>query len=445
MKRFIKVFFVLASIAVVTFFLIFKKIDKKYYSELPFYSAMMSNLEKVKIDTSSSDILRSGWSREPIVPSSPLPPAGYGLRSAYSYIYDSAFVSAFYFSNGKNDGWLVTADLLIFPPLVVSAIQDSLGTETSSHIFYSATHTHNGPGGWLDAPAARFFTGAFNKKFSTLLIRKTLSAIKKAKENALPVRIGYGEAVADSFVCNRVVYGGQKDSVFRYLELVNTNNDTAYIASFAAHSNCLGLKNNCLSSDYPGRMRKALERSPKSFAVFCAGAVGSMGNKSTYRGEEKVHNFDSMREIGYGLARRVIRDSSVRFSAGDLSFNCGKIPLLLKEPCPRLWSNWTIRPGVFDALLGKQEVCLSYLSLGNVVFIGTPCDFSGILSIELHKLAKQKHIHLFLTSFNGGYIGYITPDEYDTINSRETMEMNWYGPYSGGYMKEIITRLMRKF
>jgi len=47
-----------------------------------------------------------------------------------------------------------------------------------------------------------------------------------------------------------------------------------------------------------------------------------------------------------------------------------------------------------------------------------------------------------VTSFNGGYIGYITPLKYYDVDHYETRLMNWYGPGSGEYMQECLLGLL---
>ncbi len=48
-----------------------------------------------------------------------------------------------------------------------------------------------------------------------------------------------------------------------------------------------------------------------------------------------------------------------------------------------------------------------------------------------------------INSFNGCYIGYVTDDKwYDKhdIYTYETYTMNWFGPYNGKYISELIKK-----
>ena len=74
--------------------------------------------------------------------------------------------------------------------------------------------------------------------------------------------------------------------------------------------------------------------------------------------------------------------------------------------------------------------------------VGAPCDFSGELALPLYQHARQKNMRLVVTSFNGGYMGYITPDRYYDKDHYETRLMNWYGPGNGTYFSECIRRIV---
>lgn len=76
--------------------------------------------------------------------------------------------------------------------------------------------------------------------------------------------------------------------------------------------------------------------------------------------------------------------------------------------------------------------------------VGTPCDFSGEFNPSLDSLAAKHGLQMMVTSFNGGYIGYVTPDKYYDEDHYETQLMNWYGPGNGAYMNQCIEHLILK-
>ncbi len=56
--------------------------------------------------------------------------------------------------------------------------------------------------------------------------------------------------------------------------------------------------------------------------------------------------------------------------------------------------------------------------------------------------AEKEGFNLIVTSFNGGYIGYVTEDKWYDRNKYETRAMNWFGPYNGAYFSEYIRRVL---
>jgi hypothetical protein len=76
------------------------------------------------------------------------------------------------------------------------------------------------------------------------------------------------------------------------------------------------------------------------------------------------------------------------------------------------------------------------------VLLGTPCDYSGEFDAELDVFAAQHGLQTMVTSFNGGYIGYVTPAQYYDVDHYETQLMNWYAPGTGEYMQECLKKMI---
>jgi neutral ceramidase len=103
-----------------------------------------------------------------------------------------------------------------------------------------------------------------------------------------------------------------------------------------------------------------------------------------------------------------------------------------------------LRPWAFKKAFGEYPVFVKALRIGNILMVGMPCDFSGELTGTLDAYAKTKGLNLMVTSFNGGYIGYITHDKYFNRDLYETKTMSWYGPYNGAYLQEVIKDIIDK-
>ena len=108
----------------------------------------------------------------------------------------------------------------------------------------------------------------------------------------------------------------------------------------------------------------------------------------------------------------------------------------------RFSENWRFRPWVFKWFIEDSPQYITAFRIGNIVFSGTPCDFSGELIPEIKNGIPANDIHLIVTSFNGGYVGYITKDCWYDIKGYETFIMNWYGPYNGQYFVNMIRKIV---
>jgi hypothetical protein len=60
----------------------------------------------------------------------------------------------------------------------------------------------------------------------------------------------------------------------------------------------------------------------------------------------------------------------------------------------------------------------------------------------LYRQLSAENINLMVTSFNGSYIGYIIPDQHYDLPHQEARELNWFGPYTGSYVTEMMNRLL---
>jgi hypothetical protein len=119
-------------------------------------------------------------------------------------------------------------------------------------------------------------------------------------------------------------------------------------------------------------------------------------------------------------------------------------PLPLPEARMRLTKTIAIRNWLFESAFGPIQAHLTYLEIGNVIFVSTPCDYSGEIWVNGHIQVPPGH-QVIITSFNGDYVGYITEDShYDTRSHAEVRTMNWVGPGFGHYSSSVISRALEK-
>ena len=361
----------------------------------------------------------------------------------WTTVLDSIFVRAIVLDNGATRVALVSADLLIIPP-TVSAILKKRLVEVGfawENVYLGAVHSHNSLGGWAPGLVGELFSGDYDPRVENYIADKIIEAIRAAALKRAPVQMGYVQTDASSQVYNRV-FDNKKDidGMLRAIKLKKNTGESALICSFSAHSTVLGADQwQYLSRDYSGVLTDKLEKESVDFALFLAGAVGGMGPDVVGKGDSA-----RLQNQGRALARKIaLALPALRLSA-DSALKILTLPLTLRAPHARVWGNWRVRPWLFYAVYGDYPADLKALRIGNTVLVGTPCDFSGFLVPDFQATATKSRVNLMITSFNGGYVGYITPDRYYNLDNYETQTMNWFGPQNAAYFEELIKGMIER-
>jgi hypothetical protein len=420
-------------------------VDRTPYTETDAYRQTQAAFQRLKQTTppvAPGQPLRAGWARVNLTPPQPGPTGGYGVRRGadYTSVHDSVFVRALVFDNGLTRAALVSADLLIIPPTVTARLRAVLPTIgfTLDRTYLGATHTHNSIGGWGEKLGGEVMAGDFDPKQVDFIVERIVRAIDAAQKQLSPIRLGFDQVYQADMVRNRI-WGnaGTLDPFIRLLKLENAAGQTALLCTYAAHATLLEDRNLALSRDYPGALVDSLERQSVDFALFQAGAVGSMGPLS-----EGKDDWERVRNEALGLQLEIQRVLPQIKTRPDSTLAIVSLPLALRESQFRISEDWRLRPWVWSWLFGEASAELKALRVGEVLFLGLPCDYSGELVAEYERFARQRGLRLVITSFNGGYIGYITPDgNYDRY-SYETRDMNWFGPGNAGYLGEFMRKLI---
>jgi hypothetical protein len=88
-----------------------------------------------------------------------------------------------------------------------------------------------------------------------------------------------------------------------------------------------------------------------------------------------------------------------------------------------------------------ENVYLQVIKIGNLIWLTTPCDFSGEFARQLKDGLANKGFNANVTSFNGSYVGYIIPGKYFYLDAYEPKTMGWFGPNMGEYTFELLRHL----
>lgn len=414
--------------------------DKTPLEQTGFYK-QWKEIERNAPANIASDTLTAGWARVSITPDAPGPMAGYGKRRGKPYVqvHDSVFVRTIVLQNSFVRAAVVSADLLIIPPTVTLRLKQLL-TATDipfENIYLGATHTHNSVGGWGTGISSLFFSGPYNPEVEEKIAQAILSSLREAEKQTEPVTLAYLEGRNTENINNRLIgEQGTVDPEIRAFELRGQSGRKLSFVTFGAHSTVLSSGTMQLSRDWPGVLVDSLDREESNFGVYMAGAVGSMAPNG--RGNTDL---ESMVNQGAGVYR-ALKAAAPDTAIAKPRLGIVSLPLPLGDPNPRLTSRWALRSWAFNRLFGEYPNEIRALRLGNILMVGVPCDFSGELMAPIDSYAKTKGLNLIVTSFNGGYAGYVTDDKWYDLDKYETVTMNWFGPYRGAYFQEVIRDLV---
>lgn len=404
-------------------------------------TSMMNRIDTLQRPGVGQQGYSIGFAKVNLTPSYPTATAGYGKRMGklYESVLDSIFVRSMVVSIGDRRVAIVTADILIIPPAVTALLEKELPEIgfTLDNTYLGASHSHNSIGNWGRGVMGLLY-GSYDDAIVHFIADQIKTSIQLASGNMLPATLKAGTLPLAHTVQNRLIDGGPVDSLLRVVEVHRSDSSKLLLMSFTAHATCLSSRDVNLSADYPGKLVDLIEEEGYTFAMFMAGAVGSHTGRSPEQGRSCVDWMANKVSQGF-LERRneltPVRDSIVFMH---------RVPLLLSPPQAKLFKEWRIRPWLFNLAFGDYPEYLTILRLGDIAMVGTPCDFSGEFSFSLDSLSAKHGLRTMVTSFNGGYMGYITPDQYYDVDHYETQLMNWYGPGNGTYMKQCIERLILK-
>jgi len=421
-----------------------RRIDHTPYRQTDYYHHTLQEIQEEPPVISTAGSLQVGWAKVNITPPLNTPLAGYGKRKGLRYkeVHDSVWVRTFYFDNGHTQAVLVTLDMLIAPMTVAAALEKeyaALGLKPEQ-VYLTATHTHTSFGGWAKKLGGWLMAGRYSQRVVRETTARILQSIRQAKANRQPARIGYGQVYASQVVANRLTGSlADRDTTLRFLKIQQTSGKTAVLCTFAAHPTILPSMVPELSRDYPGELVDRLEETV-DFAAFAAGAVGSHRAVTPYG-----DTYKSTAAVGQRLAQAIVHQLPAVPLESTTTIGFARHELELPEPQWRLNATLRLAPFLFYSLFGRYPAYVSSLQLGETILLGVPADYSGELLPPLEQQALRQGKHLLVTGFNGGYIGYITPDKYYQLQKYETRSMNFYGPHSGSYLTEILLKLLKQY
>ncbi len=242
-------------------------------------------------------MLQTGVGRANITPPIGVDLMGYSRRSQPSVgIHMDMYATALVASAGDTTVAILDCDLIYLHPPLVDEIREAiaafLGTRRS-HVLVNCTHSHSAPtsspvkiGGEQDR--VRPEEEAYIRSLPHLL----LSAVRQARATMQPARLGTGagrialsvnrrEKLPDGRVVLGDNRGGPVDHTVGVVRVDSLNgHPIAALVNYTCHPIFAGSASRLISPDYPGPMRRTVERETGAACLFLQGATGNMNPRN---------------------------------------------------------------------------------------------------------------------------------------------------------------------
>ena len=421
----------------------------KSYLGSEYQTATLSRFQAMKVTPAKAATLRAGIAQVDISPPTGHPLAGYYARKPKNFtdVHSPCFARALTLTQNSQKVTILTADILAIDSTVARTVLDKAGL-TADQVYFTASHTHAGPGGYVDNFAIELGLGKYNARYFDDLTTKLAQVIKQSRLQSTEVEMGVLKIDAPGRLENRIdknlpTYDKLSALIFRELtgNATSAEKPLAILVSFAGHPTILGSGERWLSSGYPGVLVAELkQRTGAKMVCFAAGALGDARAHIAQPSEriELVSIYGKiLAELIANQWHQVKYERHLQISNVRLDVD---LPPLRVALSPR----WRLSP-LFTFWLPNRQTHIHLLRIGPVVLAGFPADYAGELAMALDNWLSRRGLELVPTSFNGDYRGYFVSSEtFFKYAKPETRPMSWFGPWTGDYFNDLAKRIIER-
>ncbi len=374
-----------------------------------------------------------------------VPMAGYGARQGKpsTGVHDPLFANVLYLRDGATVMAIVTADLRSSTPDLknqVLAKCDGLGL-TRENLMIAASHNHSGPS-FFPEKFWQLQFGEFDPAILVEMSARIAEGLAAAAKSAAPARVGFAEKDLPEFTRNRRweydtaarEAANETPALSSRLFVMRIDGDAgepiAILVNFGTHPTILGADNFELSAEWPGAMRREIERAfPNATALYTNGAEGDQAPANA-QGE---NGFARVEDFGSRLAAEVIAlAKTIKTEPATIAFAFHEAPI--GEPvfseAAKNGQYAFMQPMAMEVLPRTAE--LQQFRIGGVVLAGLPgepiADVGRKTERSLVALGAETAITVSLAN---DYIGYILNAKEYAHGGYEVDSRSFYGPGLG--------------
>ena len=409
-------------------------------------------------DTTCRDCLQAGAVRVPLELPSGVPLGGYGsinrrlklpdIFGRYPYVFwfrpsigvrDALSVRALVLEHGGRRLAWATIDLVAVDRSFTADAARALAAAPlpATTLLVSASHTHSGPGAFVDSEALGWLAlDRLDPSIRRLLLDAVVNAVRQADAARQPARVAVGSVTAPPVVSSRV-----NQPLDREILVLRVSDAQArplgIVWNFAIHGTTLGPRNLRISADVTGEASLRIERDLGVPALYVNGAVGDVSPAG--------HGDRAAREIGTALATAV-RSGWDR--AEPLRPALAAVSRTVSLPTPELSLRnclWRRLPHWATLPIGRvfpRDATLTAVAVGDTAWLAFPGELQTSLGREIKAAGEGRFRHTGVAGLTNDYLGYfLTPRDAET--PRYVSCANLYGLRTGTCLTRAAADLVR--
>lgn len=387
--------------------------------------------------------LRAGVSVVDITPPVGEPMAGYSARDpkASRGVLDRTWAKALSLTSGHKTVTIVAGGVLLVSPELRQAILARCRLP-AEEVYFTATHTHTGGGGYSPQWAWEYVLGEFDEKILDRLAGAFAGAIARSRADMQPALIRIAQiredAALDALLVNRLLKSPGQGSLSGVYLLRPGGEPLACLVVLGAHPTSLDRQDRRISGDFPGVVQREVERLTGAATLFAQGGVGSMRPAI-----DRTSDAAAFTRVGVKIAAMAAAGFDDGEAADTVELSAAIVEVDLPAQQYRISEHLRLSP-LAVSLVHERRTYIHAVRINEAVLLGMPGDFSGELTVELERLCAEMPVTPIVTSFNGDYIGYLVPARHYGTGSYEVRGMNFFGPWCGEYFVELSRRIITR-
>lgn len=368
--------------------------------------------------------IKAGAARTVITPAIPFPLAGYSERYGRlsNEVNDDPTATAIVFKKDDTLIAMVSADLCGISAELRDAVCERLTQRdcpiSPANVLLAATHTHNGPGGYVDHPVWMRAVGKYEQRIFDHLADRIAESITSAYAAMKPASIGWTSQNVPGFQQNR--RGDETlDEMMTVVRIADSEGKSiAAMVQFSGHPTVLSGRDFQASRDWPGTLADTVREALGDGAecLFFNGAAGDL-------------RVDLPPDQSQPVETRYERAALVGKSLGAVAIELLKGAELKSEVELRLTSRPCPMPPSTNAKLFPQRPSIvQRIEVGGLWLLTIPGEASAEIGLAMKRAAGRAGAkHAAIIGLANDHLGYLVTPVQHRAGGYEAM-MCFYGP-----------------